>query len=369
MNIKTALFPLLLSSFFVSALQAESIWIAGTGGIYRSELDQTTGALSEPVLACAYGSGSFLAIHPKLDVIYSSYSDKPRAGYASLVPNGKVGELEIQSVQLLEEGAAPPSHVAIDSKGALLTGSHYRSELVYVFDLDTADGRILPGPLQLRQHGSGPGRAQTQSRPHWGGFSDNDTVYHSVDLGSDEIWTYSVGEDSQSVELLHTVKLPPGTGPRHMSMSLDGDYAYVSGELSKSLVTLFYDKDSHRFSPLQYIPTLAEGEEIEASSLSEIQVHPKGEFLYTAVRGNNLIVAFRIDPDTGLLSLIERQEAMVDRPRNFTVSDSGNWLLVAGRDSDNLVVFSIDQDTGELEPTGVEVSVPGPICVRAWGRF
>ncbi|MDQ8200248.1 lactonase family protein [Pelagicoccus enzymogenes] len=354
-------------SVFVSstALKAETLWIAAEGGVYRSELNEQSGELSVPELAAAFDSGSFLAIHPHLDVLYASYRDDSGAGYASLVPSGDAGRLQLQSVQRVSSGNA---HLSVSENGRLLAGAHYGEGVNYVLELE-ADGAISDRWTRLVQSGSGPERPQSQARPHWVTFAKKDSLLHSVDLGTDEIWTYGVGKTANSVQLLHKVKFPAGTGPRHMALVPDSNAAYVSGELNLDVNTFFYDEESGRFSPLQYISTVEAPFPDKQISLSEIQVHPSGRFVYTAVRGLDLMVAYAVDPATGLLSLVEREDARVHWPRNFTVSSSGTWLIVAGQRSHELRVFEIDPKSGELSPTESRIELQSPVCVRAWNRM
>ena len=55
-------------------------------------------------------------------------------------------------------------------------------------------------------------------------------------------------------------------------------------------------------------------------------------------------------------------------PRNFVIDPSGHFLLVANRDSDNIVIFSIDPVSGLLKPTGKEISIPNPVCLKFLGN-
>ncbi len=352
----------------LASSSGESLWIAADGGVYRCELDNETGHLSEPRLACSFSSGSFLAIHPELDVIYSSYQDESESGYASLKATGEGGKLAIQTVLLLPSGMGAPSHLAVSSEGRFLAGAHWGEQSCFVFEL-RGDGRISEKFVHLAQNGSGPGHSQDQSRPHWVTFARNDSLLHCVDLGSDEIWTYRVGNSVEDISLSHKVKLPPGMGPRHLAMDPANQHAYVSGEVNLSVASLFYDAETGRFSPLQYIPVVEAEAPAGEISLSEIQVHQSGRFVYAAVRGLDLIACFAVDSETGVLRLVERQEALVAWPRNFTLSDSGKWLIVAGKHSGDLQVFAVDQETGTLEPVDSRIELKNPVCVRAWGRM
>lgn len=348
--------------------QADPIWIAGEGGVYRSELDNASGELSEPALACSFGSGSFLAIHPSLDVIYSSYREKPEFGYVSLVSGDSDDALEIQSKRTFDSATNAPSHLSVSPDGMLLVGAHYSRQANVLFELDE-DGAISESFLRMTQSGSGPHPRQAASHPHWTGFSADGTVFSVVDLGTDEVWSYDVGRDPLSATLRRSVKLPSGSGPRHMAVNSRGGYAYVNGELDLALTAFRYDGKTHEMSPIQHLPMVPEGTDVSGATSSEIQLDATGRFLFCAIRGLDLIVVCEIDAQTGMLSLVERQASGVERPRNFTVSRSGKWLIAAGQDSNDLVVFSIDPQSGALDPTESRVMVPSPVCVRAWGRM
>jgi len=355
-------------SIALASLSGETLWIAAQGGVYRSELDETTGALTPPELSCAFRSGSFLAIHPKLEILYATFRSQDGSGYASLTPRSEGEGLELQSVQLVPKEYGSPSHLAVSGDGRWLAGAHWGGKSNFVFELQS-DGSVAKANRRLPQEGKGPGRSQNQSRPHWIGFTKNDSLIHSVDLGSDEIWTYSMEGGLTSIELKHKVKLPVGTGPRHLAFHPDFEYAYVSGELNLEVNSFHYDQDSGRFSPVQYLPTVEAPAPTGLTTLSEIQAHQNGRFVYSAVRGRDLIVVYKVDPPRGELTMIERQDTNVNWPRHFTISHSGKWLIVAGQKSHDIRVFSINTKTGELEPTDARIELQNPVCIRAWNRM
>ena len=51
-------------------------------------------------------------------------------------------------------------------------------------------------------------------------------------------------------------------------------------------------------------------------------------------------------------------------PRNFNIDPSGAYLIAANQGTNNLVVFRIDPQTGGLTPTGQQVEVGAPVCVK-----
>jgi 6-phosphogluconolactonase len=115
----------------------------------------------------------------------------------------------------------------------------------------------------------------------------------------------------------------------------------------------------------QTIPTVPK-EDLQKEifkSASEIRVHPSGQFVYSANRGHDTITAFRVNQDTGELSVIEREFVRGATPRNFNLDPSGKWLLAAGQDSHTLASFAVNQQTGELTYSRSNVFAPSAICV------
>jgi 6-phosphogluconolactonase len=46
------------------------------------------------------------------------------------------------------------------------------------------------------------------------------------------------------------------------------------------------------------------------------------------------------------------------------IDPTGKFLLAANQNSDNIVVFKRNKTTGLLIPTGTEISVPKPVCLK-----
>jgi 6-phosphogluconolactonase len=53
-------------------------------------------------------------------------------------------------------------------------------------------------------------------------------------------------------------------------------------------------------------------------------------------------------------------------PRNFTIDPSGRFLLVANQTGNNVVIFKRDLHTGLLTPTGDQLRIDHPVCLKWW---
>ena len=52
------------------------------------------------------------------------------------------------------------------------------------------------------------------------------------------------------------------------------------------------------------------------------------------------------------------------RPRDMTIDPSGRFLLVCNQDSDVISIFAIDPESGALAPTGRDIAIGTPMCVK-----
>jgi 6-phosphogluconolactonase len=358
MKILPALLTLSLSTAsFLTAKTESAILIAGQGGVYRTAIDLNSGKLASPELIHEFGSGSWLVWHPNHSVVYSSWRERKSSGVKALRLNadGEVDELDTLILPV-----SVPAHIAVDNTGRFLSTAHYGSEATTLVALNP-DGSF-DGLKDIFMHkGNGPHRVQTQSRPHWAGFTPSGESLHVTDLGSDEIWTFAVNRDDPQLKLLHKTGVPAGSGPRHMAFTADQKFAYVSDELSHHVTAFEYDADKATFAVIQHVNAAPEDLDEQTNNVSEILVHPSGDFVYTANRGNDSLAVFKRDTDTGQITLIENEPARGVWPRNFTITADGNWLIAASQKSGTIATFSIDQETGKLTYAQSLINVPQPV--------
>jgi len=188
------------------------------------------------------------------------------------------------------------------------------------------------------------------------------------DLGLDKVLIYKF--DAASGKLANpgsnqqgafSATLPPGSGPRHVTFSRNGNFMYVLSEL-QSTVTVFANDAREKYRHVQTISALPKNFS-GRNDAAEISIHSSGKFLYSSNRGHESIALFRIDPRTRKLTAAGDFSVEGKEPRHFAIDPSGNYLLVEDQLSDKIVTFRIDQKTGALTPTGDSVEVPSPVCI------
>lgn len=177
-------------------------------------------------------------------------------------------------------------------------------------------------------------------------------------------------------------------GARESVISPDGRFVYVTATSDGALTIFARDPGT---GALAFVGSLFR-DEIEAlSGASGVGISPDGAHLYVVSEGLRALVAFRRDPATGGLNVIETEvdgENGVDGlagARRLAISPDGAHVYVAGTFDNALAAFARDPATGALDflevvrdgqngvdglnsAAGVEVSPDGE-NVYATGRF
>jgi len=186
-----------------------------------------------------------------------------------------------------------------------------------------------------------------------------------ADLGLDQVLVYKLDATKAALSANDPafVRLPPGSGPRHLAFHPGGRYVYVINELLCTMAVFDFDASRGGLKDVQLISTLPPGEAVQPGfSTAEVAVHPSGKYLYGSNRGHNSIVGYAVDSTTGRLTLIAHTATGGKTPRHFAIDPTGTWLLAENQDSGNVVVFRIEPDSGRLTPTGQNLAVPSPVC-------
>ncbi|MFO0939750.1 MAG: lactonase family protein [Pirellulales bacterium] len=361
---------LLLSRCLGDSLAQElDVWI-GTGGkpsqgIYHSILDTTSGKISESKLVAEMNGPGFLAMHPKLPVLYAvgGLSSEQVVASFQIVQTGKNASLKFVSSQPIGDGGA--THLSVSSNGKTLITAQYGGGSVAVFAL--ADDGAVSKRTQLIKHSGGskavPGR-QDSSHAHWAGFSPDQKFAFVPDLGLDQVVIYRADTATATLTAHGFGQTAAGAGPRHMKFHNNGKWIYVLNELDYTVSLFDWDSQAGTMSLRQTVPTIAKDEldRLQFKSCSEIRVHPNGKFVYAANRGHDSITVFQVAED-GKLSSIQVEPVRGATPRNFNLDPTGKWLLAGGQDSHTLACFVVDESTGRITYNRSIISTPSPICV------
>jgi len=340
----------------------------GSKGIYLSELDLASGALSPPALVGETPNPSFVSIHPSGRYLFAvnevgNFRGQKSGSVTAFSIDPKSGGLT-QLNQQSSRGDGP-CFITVDRTGRNVLVANYGSGSIAALPV-VADGRLAEATAAIQHQGSSVDKGR-QEGPHAHSINldKGNRFAFAADLGLDKVLVYkfSPAKGTLTPNDPPSASVAPGSGPRHFAFHPNGQYAYVINEMLSTVTAFSYDSKAGTLTSLQTVSTLPEGFKGN-SSTAEVQVHPSGKFLYGSNRGHNSIAIFRIDPTTGHLTAAGHQPTGGKTPRNFEIDPTGTFLLAANQDSGNVVVFRIDPETGQLSPTGHSIEVPMAVCVK-----
>lgn len=329
-------------------------------GIYHARFDAETGALSPWALVAETPNPSFLAFSPDLATLYA-VNESPSAVRAyEVLPEGA-----LQPRGAIDSRVVGPCDLAVERTGGLLVVAEYTGGAVSAYAL-ASDG-ALTSRTARHAHAGRSAHPTRQEAPHAHGvtFSPDGRFLAVPDLGTDEVRLYVVDRAASTLRPHPgaTLRITPGSGPRHAQFSPDGRHLYVLNEL-RSTITVADFSAAHGFArtieTVSTLPASFPG----VSTTAEIVIDPTGCWVFASNRGHDSIALFARDPATGRLL----RKAVVTTggrtPRHFTLAPGGGWLLVGNQESDTLTTFRFDAATGTLSPHGSPAAAPCPVCLR-----
>ena len=243
------------------------------------------------------------------------------------------GMLTNQSEIISTDGIVP-CHLEVDENGIYI--ANYLS------------GNIVKPREKIITH-SGKGIHPTrQEAPHthFVCASPDKKYILCTDLGLDTIFIYDTDLNEK-----FTVKVPNGSGARHLCFSDNGKYLYCVNELSNN-VSVFCWNGAKPILKGTYsaIPDF-KGESTAAA------IRIKGDYLYISNRGANTISRFKINDEK--LELLENTFCGGKGPRDFDIID--DYIICTNENSNNVTVLKLKNG----KPLSIETSIEidKPICI------
>ncbi|MFI9151445.1 lactonase family protein [Streptomyces sp. NPDC053367] len=326
-----------------------SFTAAGGPGVLMAAVEPADGSLA--VLGGVDGlpDPSYLALSPDGGTLYA-VSETADGAVAAYRVEGDAPEPVGRPVPV----GSGPTHLSVFA-GHLLTAD-YGSGSVSVVPL-RPDGTPEAAASDVLQHtGSGP-HTPRQQGPHAHQVQPDPSGRWavSVDLGTDSVRVCTLTDGK--LKLHRETALRPGSGPRHLAFHPDGDRAYVVNELTPTVTVCHWDAADGTLKPLTETPVLPGAPDGDAYP-SGIVVSPDGRFVWTAVRGEDVLCVLTVDGDE--LRLVATVPCGGHWPRALTAF--GGHLYVANERSGDVTWFHLDPATGLPRRTG-SLRVPAASCV------
>ncbi len=248
-----------------------------------------------------------------------------------------------------------PAYLGINSKEKLLYTANYHTGVLSIFKYDEQGKLNLLTSITHTAQTLGPRPEQIDgAHPH---FFDQTPAGNlvSCDLGNDSVDFYRA-DKTNKLKHLATYKNEAGFGSRHLVFSNDGQYFYVTGELSSKVNVVKFNEQDWSFENIATYSTIPEDWK-QHNGAAAIKISSDGQFIYISNRGNDSIVVFQIQDDH-TLRLVQRVSTFGSFPRDFNWDESEKYVVVANQTTDNATLYSRNPETGCLTVMQKNIRVP-----------
>jgi 6-phosphogluconolactonase len=336
--------------------------IPANDGIFVYDFNSTTGEFSLKSKTAGEGNPSYLAVSRDGKYVYSLNEFR----------NGEVSAFTFNSVtggltflNRVSSGGDNPCYVSVDDKNRFVIVGNYGSGSLIAVPLKK-DGSLGTDVQLIQQEGSSVDKGRQQGpHVHSTVLSPDNKYLLTPNLGTDKVSIYKFDGSKTSRPLTPAdppfVSVEAGSGPRHIIFHPNSKFVYLIQEM-KCSITAFDFKDG-KLTEKQVITMLSPDFKGRVGA-ADIHISPDGKFLYGSNRGDaNEIVIYAVDKD-GKLTFMGRESTQGKTPRNFVIDPTGNFLLVANQNTNEIIIFRRDQKTGLLTPTGKNIQVNRPVCLK-----
>ncbi|MGO9336535.1 MAG: lactonase family protein [Terracidiphilus sp.] len=347
-------------------------------GIYRFEMNASSGELTHCTLVAKTPDPSWIAIHPAKKYLYAVNEVSDYSGGSGSVSAFAIDEAtgDLTALNTVSSEGAGPCYLSTDASGRYVFVANYGGGSIAV--LPILDGGLLGAATDIhvdRDHLGGAKAANSPTGSY--AVSGHDAPHaHMVapdpegrfvlatDLGQDRIYTYRFDQKTGKLNPANHgafMALPSGDGPRHFAFHPNGHWFYAIQEEASNIVFFHYDPELGSLEAKQTVSALPAGF-AGTSYASVVLVSPDGKFLYTANRLHDTIALFSIGAD-GMLKWVGETSTMGDYPGQCRIDPSGSFMYACNRRSDSIACFKIHRVTGILTFTGQYTAVGSPASV------
>lgn len=208
--------------------------------------------------------------------------------------------------------------------------------------------------------------AERNFRPHVSCVKmTRDNRYLCVaDMGLDHTKVYRLDHQTGKLKLADVIRSEVESAPSHIKFSRNGEYLYIVHELKKIIDVYTYKEENNNpfFEKIQTIPTVNEYH-ASGTAASALNLSEDFKYLVSSNAGDNSVVIYRIDAETGLLTKVLCLPISGEYPKDAALFPDNRHLVSLNHESSTMTFFTVDMEKGLIVMNGKEIKVDQPNCV------
>ena len=352
-------------------------WVLlGTGtdkGIFRAAWNAERGELSGFEVAAVTQHPSYLAMHPRLPILYA-VNEIPQGNGALCSYHLDAASATLTPLSRVNSGGNGPCFVSVDATGQDAFVANYGGGSFAAFGLSEGGAMHDAGFFDCNHNAAcgvtGPNKArQDAAHMHCAVISPDGRFVLACNLGEDAIEIFRIHPGgAKPMEAPVRIAARAGSGPRHLAFHPNGRWLYCIHELDCTIDLYDWNVSDGVAAPVlrqnSVVSTVASGAGLGTSTGCELAVSPDGRFVYGNTRGENSLTVYRVNASTGLLTEQQRVFSGGGVTRHFAFDPSRRWLLCANQGTSTVTVFGHDPETGRIAETPKSFVIDTPMFVQ-----
>ena len=321
-------------------------------GIYTYRFNQETGK-AELLDSLAMKNPSYLTVSNDKRYIYAVSETGVSEASLNIISLDRRGGMRLLETVLAE--GADPCYIA--QNGHIALTANYSGGSMSVFSLNHKGVKAELTTRFLGTTGGPDLSRQDTPHVHCACFTPDGKYVLATDFSADRILSFRLSGQKVIANGV-AADVSADSGPRHLTFSRDGRFAYLMSELSGKVTVFSYQQG--RLERLQEITS----DSVGARGGADVHLSPDGKFLYSSNRLKaEGIAIFSVNSQSGMLTPVGYQPTGA-HPRQFNITPNGRYLLCCCRDSNKIQVFQRDSQTGLLTDTHQDIPLSKPVCVQ-----
>jgi len=327
-------------------------------GIHLYDLDVENGSMTERKVFPISNSSHLTKANNK-QFLYS-ISDEGVESFR-IHPDG-----DLESINKVGIDGMRGCWVETDADDAFLFVGGYHDGKVTVLRINP-DGSIGPITDGIFHKGLGS-VAERNFRPHIScvRMTPDQKYLCAVDSGIDHVNLYRVDCKTGKLKLVNILRFELESGPKQITFSDDGRFAYVLCELKNYITVYAYDGSGKtpKFEKLQKVGTKMNDKDHGCSGVS-IKLSRAGTHLCCSSAGDNTATIFKINKETGLLEKLCSLPISGLYPKDLDFFPDDKTLVVLNHETNEIRTFRVDYNKGIFVEKGrpIKVETPNSILI------
>lgn len=330
-------------------------YIGKSKGITVLDVDVESGKFTKKA-EVAVNNASYLVASPDRRFLYS-IADEGIVTF-KILPDGNLAQLATTSIRGMRG-----CYLSMDKAGKYIFVGGYHDGKATVLRIND-DGTV--GEITAGVFDKGLGSvAERSHKPHINCvmLTPDEKYLCVVDLGIDQIKIFRFNEAKGTLALRDVIHCELDSAPRHLMFSSDGRFMYVVSEMKNYVSVYSYDGSGKipKFELLQKISTVS-AKCSALSAASAIKFSPDESHVFASNAGDNSVVLYERDAETGLLTVKNVLPVSGDYPKDIGVFPDGKHLYSVNHETGTITCFNINYEKDLIIMNQAPVKIDEPNC-------